>query len=223
MSPVFATAFQGHIEKAEVTAQDIRIPKVIFENILKDIKADSVSVEPVYLFQPLEVVLESESENHPIQLVKYQFLNGGGRVDLQNKIQGQGSFYFYFPSEQFEKLPNLEHLYFMSEYPQKKIDHENFGLGCGRWIDLKNKFSNFKTKNVKLNTTQQRYLYVAGGYYVFVFRKSNQVYLTHLHLTDSNYLNLRCPDQEQSSFDFKLNFKLKFKNEAIYEHAAKHN
>ncbi len=192
--------------KIDVVAKDIRIPKVIFENIASDMKAESLTSEPVYLFYPLEVTIEVDGSSSNMKSAKYLFSNGGGVVDLSSNLKGQASFYVYFPEEQFEKLPPLEHLYFLSEYPQKKIDGEIFGLGCAKWIDLKSKFSELTKAKTKLNTTDQRYLYVAGGYYIFVFRKANQVYLTHLHLTDSKYADLKCPDQ------------IEFKSETINEH-----
>ncbi len=192
--------------KIQSTSEDIRIPKIIFENIISDIKNESMSADPVYLFQPLDVVIESESGQTPVVKTNYQFSNGGGVIDLKNSMAGQGSFYFYFPPSQFEKFPPLEHLYFINENPKQKIDQENFGMACGSWTDLQLHFADFNAKNIKLNTTQQRHLFVAAGYYVFVFRKGNQVYLTHLHLTDSRYKNLKCPEH------------INYKTEAIHEH-----
>jgi hypothetical protein len=187
--------FEGTVDKSDAVADDIKIPKKIFENIVENIKNESATAEPVYLFFPLSVIFASTESSAIAKPVQSEFPNGGGRIDISTSVKGSGSFYFYFPPEQFEKLPELEHLYFMTEYPQKKIDNEIFGLGCGRWVDLKKQFPNFTNKNkVILNTTAQRYLYVAGGYYVFVFRKANQVYLSHLHVDDSRFNQLKCPD-----------------------------
>ncbi len=202
--------FEGTVVKSDGVAEDIKIPKAIFENIVENVKAESSTLAPVYLFVPLTVVFASKESNVILKPIQSEFSNGGGQVDLSRIVTGKGSFYFYFPPEQFEKLPEIEHLYFMTEYPQKKIDNENFGLGCGRWIDLKKKYSEFITENkVILNTTAQRYLYVAGGHYVFVFRKSNQVYLSHLHVDDSRFNNLKCPDLLETN---------NLKNEHMNEH-----
>lgn len=188
--------FNGQVHKIDKISEDIQIPKVIFDTIYKNIRIESNSVEPVYLFYPLEVIIASDhSEAVPIAH-KFIFANGGGRIDLKPIIKGQGSFYFYFPEDQFLKLPELENLYYISDFPKKTIDGESFGLGCSSWVDLKLKFTQF-TGPLKtiLNTTNQRYLYVAAGYYVFVFRKGNQSYLTHLYLTDSNYETMKCPNK----------------------------
>lgn len=206
--------FEGSVDKSETVAADIKIPKKIFENIVETIKAESASAEPVYLFFPLSVVFSSTKSSVMLNSTQSEFSNGGGRVDLSSIVKGSGSFYFYFPPGQFEKLPELEHLYFMTEYPQKKIDNEIFGLGCGRWVDLKKQFSNFTNENkVVLNTTAQRYLYVAGGYYVFVFRKANQVYLSHLHVDDSRFNHLKCPNAIETSTETSIP-----KSEPTHEH-----
>lgn len=186
------------IHANESLAVDIEIPKKFFETIFQNVRSESATAEPVYLFQPLEVVFESEQKNVILKRHKFKFSNGGGLVDLKDVISGQGSFYFYFPEAQFEKMPKLEHLYYISEHPKMNIDKEDFGLGCGQWMDLESKFSDFiKPQKIILNTTAERYLYVAAGYYVFVFRKNNQVYLSHLHLVNSNFTNLKCPTQSK--------------------------
>ncbi len=186
--------FSGKTHKIESISEDIRIPKVIFDTIYKNIRSESSSVEPVYLFHPLEVVVASNHSEAVPTSHKFVFANGGGRIDLKPILKGQGSFYFYFPEEQFLKLPDLESLYFISDFPKTFIDGESFGLGCASWVDLKSKFLQFtKPEKTILNTTDQRYLFVAAGYYVFVFRKGNQSYLTHLYLTDSNYESMKCP------------------------------
>jgi hypothetical protein len=124
---------------------------------------------------------------------KFSFPKGGGRLDLKNIITGQGSFYFSFPAEQFTKFPSLVHLYYISQAPAKKIGDEVFGLGCGKWIDIKNKFKNLQKDNFfKLNTTANRYLFALAGHYVLVFRENNQVYLTQLTITDSRFTNELC-------------------------------
>jgi hypothetical protein len=182
----------------DVLAQDIEIPKSIFETIVQNVRSESATTDPVYLFQPLEVIFESEQKSVISKKYSFKFSNGGGAIDLKEIISGQGSFHFYFPEQQFEKMPELEHLYYISEHPKKNIDQEEFGLGCGQWMDLKSKFSDFKKpQKIILNTTAERYLYVAAGYYVFVFRKSNQVYLTHLHLVNSKFSNLKCPQKSK--------------------------
>ncbi|MBC7754699.1 MAG: hypothetical protein H7Z71_10710 [Moraxellaceae bacterium] len=179
--------------KIEVRADDFKVPIKIFDQIEADL-VGTATLQAAYLMAPLEVVLSSESngvvQNSPIRLI---FPNGGGRLDLANYVSGQGSFDLSFPPQQFADLPQLEKLYFISDSPKKRIDGEEFGLGCGKFVDIKKKFDLLQKPHfLKLNTTNLRYLYVVAGYYLFVFKNNNQFYLTHLHVTDSRYPDNFC-------------------------------
>ena len=125
---------------------------------------------------------------------------GGGKIDFPDVVKGQGSFYASFPSDQFKQLPELDHLFYVSHAPKKLIDGEEFGLGCGKWVDLKGKFSSLqKVDFLSLNTTHHRHLFVMAGNYVFVFRKLNQIYVTQLTITDSKNTNQLCPQVKGSN------------------------
>jgi hypothetical protein len=179
--------------KIEERPVDFKVPKKMFEQIETDLIGTS-AVQPVYLFTPLQVVLFSESDTVLKNLsTRISFPNGGGKLDLADYVSGQGSFYLSFPKEQFEKLPTLEKLYFISDTPKKTIDSEEFGIGCGKFVDIRKQFEFLQNKNfLKLNTTELRHLYVVTGYYVFVFKNSSQIYFTHLHVIDSRYPDNFC-------------------------------
>lgn len=182
----------------EVTefASDISIPKSFIQQIESDLLLESKILSPVYLFIPLKVQFTEKSHgtllSHAFQVA---FPKSGGHIDLQSVVTGQGSFYFSFPAEQFKELPELEHLFYMSQSPIVKIDGEDFGLGCGKWVDLKKQFANLQKPNfLRVNTTLNRHLHVMAGSYIFVFRKLNQIYLTQVTITDSKNKNQLCPD-----------------------------
>lgn len=175
-------------------AQEIQIPQKILKEIEADLLAESKLLTPVYIFIPIQVTLTEGSDlvlkSSPIT---FNFPKGGGLIDLKDVVTGQGSFYLNFPKEQFETLPELMHLYYISQAPVKKIDSEKFGLGCGKWIDIKNKFSQLQKPDfLKVNSTDQRYLHVLAGHYLFVFRNNNQIYLTQLSITDTRYSDKLC-------------------------------
>ncbi len=179
--------------KVEVGAEDFKVPKKIFDQIEADL-VGTASVQSVYLLAPIQAVLFSYSnavlKDNPVRM---SFPNGGGKLDLSQYVSGQGSFYLSFPKEQFDSLPTLEKLYFISDSPKRQIDGEKFGLGCGKYVDIKKQFESLQKKDfLKLNTTELRYLYVVSGYYIFVFKNNNQIYLTHLHVTDSRYPDNFC-------------------------------
>ena len=176
-------------------AQDFQMPQSFIQMIESDLRLETKILTPVFNFIPLEVLLtEKSSQTLNSPSVLFQFPKGGGGLDFQKIIQGQGSFYLSFPPEQFTGSPDLEHLFYVSQAPKIKIGTEEFGLGCGKWLDLKNKFKDLQKNDfLSLNTTNLRHLFVTAGNYIFVFRKFNQIYLTQVTISDSKNENMLCP------------------------------
>jgi len=178
--------------------KDISMPKAFIQKIEEDLAAESKVLNPVYLFIPIQIAFAEKSHDTLVApALQYAFPKGGGTLDLSTIVKGQGSFYFSFPPEQFKEkdMPELEHLFYVSQSPVTKIDGEEFGLGCGKWLDLKKNFPSLQKKDfLRLNTTGNRHLHVLAGSYVFVFRKSNQVLLTQITLTDSKNKSNLCPE-----------------------------
>lgn len=201
ISFVFASCSSKHQEnkdyaiiKKDELAKDFKIPSKILDSIDQSILTELKSVRPVYIFSPIEVILESEDKKMIKNGgVKIEFPNGGGQLNLSDYIYGQGTFSIKFNKKIFEKNPELIHLYYISDSPVKSIDGEKYGLGCGKMVDLKPKYDVFiSDTGLVLNTTHERHLSVLAGYYVFIFKNKNQVWLTHLHITDKNFTESLC-------------------------------
>lgn len=175
-------------------AKEVQIPKILMDELVTEVSGDSKTITPVYMFMPLQVQFKEKSEGALSKpAMKYSFPKGGGYLDLKDIVTGSGSFYLSFPSEQFDENLEFLHLYYISNSPVKKIEDEEFGLGCGKMVDLKKSFKKLQNPEfLKLNTTAQRYLYVASGQYIFVFRRQSQVYMAQLTLADSRYKNELC-------------------------------
>ncbi len=191
----------SHIVVVNEVAHDLLIPQAFIRMIESDLLVETKILSPVFNFVPLQVLFTEKSSgvlSH--RQVQFDFPKGGGRIDLQQVVHGVGSFYVSFPDEQFKSLPELEHLFYVSQAPQNVISDENFGVGCGKWIDLKNQFAELKKNDfLLLNSTSNRHLFVLAGHYVFVFRKLNQIYLTQVTISDSKNINELCP-QVKGSF-----------------------
>ncbi len=181
------------IEIDQVAAEQ-QIPKSVMAKLDEDFKEEFKMTPPLYSFMPLTVAFkEDQPEVLVNSSIEYIFPKGGGQLDLKDVIKGEGSFYMFFPTEQFDQDNDLLHLFFISNSPRVMIDGEAFGLGCGKWNDLKGSFKKLQSDdNLKLNTTELRYLRVVAGTYVFVFRKLKNVFLTQLTVTDSRYSNQLC-------------------------------
>lgn len=182
--------------KIKEVAADIKLPLNLFKEFEKELEEEFKSVGPVFIFMPLQVRFSESSGERGVlkdSLIQFDLEKGGGKIDLQEVVRGQGSFFMSFPPAQFPSSLELIHLYYVSQSPIKKIQGESFGLGCGKWIDLKDSFKKFlKPEFLKLNTTQQRYLHVLAGHYVFVLKQANQIYLSQLTLFDSRFPNDQC-------------------------------
>ncbi len=174
---------------------DIQIPQSFIKIIEEDLLVETKILSPVYIFVPLQILF---TEKTALTLkgpsLQFNLPKGGGAIDLQDVVSSQGSFFMSFPPGQFKSLPELEHLFFVSDSPRTRISNEDFGTGCGKWLDIKSKFLELQNKNfLALNTTDLRHLFVMAGHYVFVFRKLNQIYLSQLTITDSKHRNQLCP------------------------------
>ncbi len=180
--------------KIEIVPRDFKIPKKIFSIIEDQIYEESKNLTPVYIYTPLEAILFSEADDVLSQkAIKIKLPNGGGSIDLKELVIGEGSFFLSFPQGQFLSLPPLVNLFYISNISKKEIDQEVFGLGCGAFVDLSPQFEKLqKIDYLKLNTNQKRYVYSTAGYYIFVFREKNKVYLSHLQITDSRYEDIMC-------------------------------
>lgn len=200
---IFSTSGCYFFKKQEVAYKDIivenratdfKVPKLIFDEIETELLKETPNLQPVYLFSPLQVILESQSVGVvKDDAVRITFPMGGGELDLKDYILGQGSFSLSFPQAQFDALPSLIGLYFLSDSPRRKIDNEEFGLGCAKFVNLKDQFKSMQKPGfLKLNTTELRHLYVVSGIFIFVFRERNQVQLSHIRVTDSRYPHFYC-------------------------------
>lgn len=174
-------------------AADFSVPEKIFAEIKKSMGEGS-KIEPEFIFTNLEVEVHSDQKSVLSQpRLLFKLSNGGGGIDLKEYVTGEGSFYLHFPSQQFLDKPPLEFLFYISDSPKVKIRDEEYGLGCGQWVDLKSKFESLQSRTfLKLNTIDQTYAHVLSGQYIFVFKKGVQYHITHLNLTDSRLSDKMC-------------------------------
>ncbi len=175
--------------------EDFFIPKELLKKLEQELLLESKILTLNFSYIPLKVLF---SEKTPHTLVSesllYTLPKGGGQIDLQKVIVGQGTFYISFPENQFQGIPELAHLYFISLAPKIKIEQQEIGIGCGKWLDLNSQFSSLQKKEfLNLNTSDNRHIFVSVGHYIFVFRKLNQVFLTQVTITDSKNTAFLCP------------------------------
>lgn len=188
------TANKTVLEINEIAVEQ-QIPKALLQKLDEELSEEFKTTPPLYSFMPINVAFLQKQEQVLKQPhIQYNLPKGGGEIDMRDVVSGEGSFYMYFPAEQFKNSEmDLLHLFFVSNSPQSKINNEQFGLGCGKWNDLKSNFKNLQNADyLKLNTNDLRYLKVIAGTYVFVFKQARNLYLTQLTITNSRHSESLC-------------------------------
>jgi hypothetical protein len=115
---------------------------------------------------------------------------GGGLVDLAEEVVGtKGTFFVRFSVDDPEvKEGPLEDIkvYFLSRAPERVIDKETYGSGCGRLSDITSLFEKMKSggEGIRTNATDDRYLYTLTGDYFFVGFVPGRIFLASLQLVD---------------------------------------
>lgn len=159
------------------------------EEIVSTTKNVIFSEVTVFLVQKNPGIVEGEA-------VKLVLPKGGGKIDLSRFITNQkGSFYVGFEFPAFEEAKNKKVL-FVSGSRKRKIGGQVFGAGCNQFFDITDRFfKEMKTGGLKVNTTQERYLSVLGGTFLFSAQSNNDVHIAQVTFKSSQYSPLFCGGQ----------------------------
>lgn len=136
-------------------------------------------------------IVESEA-------VRISLPKGGGTIDLAQFItEKKGSFYVKFEFAPFDKAIDKK-VIFVSGSRKRKIGDKLFGSGCNQFFDISNRyFKEMAGDGLKVNTTQERYLSVLAGTFLFASKKENRNDVAQVTFTHSKQLPLLCGNGEQ--------------------------
>ena len=120
---------------------------------------------------------------------------GGGAIDLKDYVKGtKGSFFVSFKwaktTTPDQPLSSIK-IFYLSQAKKRKIDDENFGAGCDRYMDVTS-FIQSLSPGLKVNATSQRYVSVLAGIYYFVGFEKEKIYLGALKIMDSRHPQIQC-------------------------------
>ncbi|MEK2646511.1 hypothetical protein [Bdellovibrio sp. BCCA] len=140
----------------------------------------------VFLVQKNPGIVEGEA-------VKILLPKGGGTIDLSRFITGQrGSFYVGFEFPAFEKA-TAKKVLFVSGTRKRRIEQKIFGAGCNQFFDITDRFmKEMKGEGLKVNTTQERYLSVLGGTFLFSAQQGSDIHVAQVTFKNSQYTPLFC-------------------------------
>lgn len=143
----------------------------------------------VSIVQKNEGVVEGEA-------VKIRLPKGGGKIDLSRYITAQqGSFYIGIEYPAFETA-TAKKVVFVSRTRKRKIGNQVFGAGCNQIIDITDRFlSEMQGEGIKVNTTQDRYISVVGGTFLFSAQNGSDVLLAQVTFVNPQLQHLFCEDK----------------------------
>ena len=143
----------------------------------------------VYLVQKNEGVVQGEA-------VKIHLPKGGGKIDLSRYITKQpGTFYVGFEFPAFETA-TAKKVVFVSRTRKRKIGEQIFGAGCNQILDITDRFlAEMKGEGIKVNTTQERYLSVLGGTFLFSAQTPGDVLLAQVTFVNPQFQHLFCEEK----------------------------
>lgn len=181
----------------EDVAQDIKIPQAAWDLLeFKSESAETATSSHDQVFAEITVVL---TEKNPDILseptVRIKLPKGGGAIDFSRYVTGkQGTFYVKFEFADFENAVQKRVL-FVSKARKRKIGGEIFGEGCNKFSDITDKyFEKMAEDGIKVNTTQQRYLSVLGGHFLFSAKRDNMIAISQVSFYHSQHQNLMCEE-----------------------------
>lgn len=172
---------------------DFAVPSEVWQKLQPP--GDS-SIKSEVLFSEIE--LQLTEKNHGVLIepkLKLLFPKGGGRVDLA-RVRGhkRGTYYFAIHPELFENSSG-QRLYFWSKTKQRKLGEDTLGVGCGKLLDLTDKyFSELKKGGIKVNSTEGRDTSLLGGVFFITNTVGDSLYVSQITVLDSSTPDLFCEE-----------------------------
>lgn len=143
----------------------------------------------VFLVEKNPGVIEGEA-------VKISLPRGGGTIDLARFITNRrGTFYVGFDFPEFSEASGKK-VVFVSKARKRRIGSEVFGAGCNQFFDITDEFfKKMKAEGLKVNTTNDRYLSVLGGSFLFSAEKGSDVHLAQVRFINSQQPQFFCEER----------------------------
>lgn len=149
-----------------------------------------------FIFSEITVVIAQKNPGIiKNEAVKIYLPKGGGNIDLAQFVIGKkGTFYVGFEFPDFETA-TAKRIIFVSGTKKRKIGGQIFGAGCNQYFDVSDKFlKEMKGEGLKVNTTQERYLSVLGGTFLFAAKKDSEIRMAQVTFTNSQFPSLFCKE-----------------------------
>jgi hypothetical protein len=192
------------------TSKDVTIPKALFEKIenefiahFKEFSPDAESKDDKLIlaqikreYFDIEVLMHEKNKGTLIHNTKFVVPRGGGTIDLADYVVGKvGSFYLKWKllrnAKPFEEVNQVK-VYYVSDAKKRKLDDEEYGNGCGKYMEIGTFFHKLRKDFFRVNATQQRYVSVLAGTYLFTKFEGPALIMGSLTIQDRRYPQLTC-------------------------------
>lgn len=189
--------------KFEELSEDVKVPTKAWDLLeFKTAAAEEEGASPptkalknlvfsevfVYLVQKNEGVIEGES-------IKITLPRGGGTIDLGKYVTNtKGSFFVGFDFPSFATASKKK-VIFVSNTRKRRLEDKIVGAGCNQILDISTRFIKaMEAEGLKVNTTQERYLSVLGGTFLFSAQEDNDIHLAQVTFKNSAHAPLFCEE-----------------------------
>lgn len=192
---VFEKAKYQELKVSELSP-DIKIPSEAWDllEFKKSEHEEVVAKTPIFSEISVSLVQKNDGiiKNGAVKI----FLpKGGGTVDLSQFVEDQGgTFYVGFDFADFKDAIEKKVL-FVSGARKRKIGGKIFGAGCNQYFDITDSFfKQMKHEGIKVNTTQDRYLSILGGTFLFAAKNSTDIRIAQVTFKNSKTPSLFCKE-----------------------------
>lgn len=189
------------VRSAKQSSRDVKVPRALVTRLEKEYREylkhnqwpDQESLKRKLLDVSVELRQERPAALH--EDVRINTPLGGGIVDLAEFVTPlRGAFHLLIKprAEKNEVLEGLR-VFFVSHGKERRIDGEDFGAGCGKFMEVTSFFNKkMDGSGFDLYTAEQRYVSVVGGIFVMAAFSREALQVGSVSFTDSRFPELIC-------------------------------
>lgn len=189
-------------KSARTGSRDVVVPRALVARIEREYKeyvakAQNPAKQDGFKRNFLNLTVEL-TQRRPVALhedVTVHTPTGGGVVDLSEMVTtARGAFRVRFtPKREDGHALSTRRVFFVSRAKARVVDGEDFGDGCGKYMEITSAFNGSWARNgIEVYTADQRYLSVLGGTYIFVDFNPEALYVGSVTFTDSRFPQWLC-------------------------------
>lgn len=190
---------------ARSSSRDTKVPRALVKRMEEDYRIFLTTNKPIAKVEirrkllDLSVELTQKSNSALHENARVVTPTGGGVIDLSELVTPlRGAFWLKIvvrKDKDAESEPANLRVFFVSNAKQRTLEGEEFGAGCGKFMEITSIFkkkNGAKDKGFELYTSDQRYLSVMGGTLVAFVFEDEALFVGSITFTDSRYPDLLC-------------------------------